>query len=170
MSFCSSDSTLHAYLLGSRMGGSTFRDGLCWLMFVALAAAQVERVAYPGLPSSRFHALACKQFGGSGGGVLAFDVRGGKAAARALLQVQSPPKSSHSPSFSSVNPPLQNGIVKRSLRHGWGVLPDQALTLPLIAPSLGSVESLITMPSETTHLALGEEGRKVGGTDLSAVP
>lgn len=37
----------------------------------------------------------------------------------------------------------------------------QALTLPLVAPSLGGVESLITMPAATSHLALGEEARKV---------
>ena len=37
----------------------------------------------------------------------------------------------------------------------------QALQLPLIAPSLGGVESLITMPSATSHAALGVDGRKV---------
>jgi cystathionine beta-lyase/cystathionine gamma-synthase len=36
----------------------------------------------------------------------------------------------------------------------------QALKLPLKAPSLGGVESLITMPSKTSHLDLGLEGRK----------
>ena len=37
----------------------------------------------------------------------------------------------------------------------------QALTLPLVAPSLGGVESLITMPAATTHLALGKDAREV---------
>lgn len=37
----------------------------------------------------------------------------------------------------------------------------QALKLPLIAPSLGGVESLVTVPAETSHLAIGVEGRKV---------
>ena len=46
--------------------------------------------------------------------------------------------------------------------HNWGhgVLA-QALTLPLVAPSLGGVETLITMPAATSHLALGAEARKV---------
>lgn len=54
---------------------------------------QIERVAYPGLPSSRFHPLAQKYLGGRGGGVLAFEVRGGKAAAEALLKVRVAPLS-----------------------------------------------------------------------------
>jgi len=37
----------------------------------------------------------------------------------------------------------------------------QALKLPLIAPSLGGVESLVTVPAKTSHLAIGVEGRKV---------
>lgn len=52
-----------------------------------LAASQVDKVMYPGLKSSPCHALAQQLFGGSGGGVLAFEVKGGKAAAQALLQV-----------------------------------------------------------------------------------
>lgn len=40
----------------------------------------VERVYYPGLPSHPQHALAMRQQR-SGGGILAFDVKGGKAAA-----------------------------------------------------------------------------------------
>lgn len=49
---------------------------------------QVDRVHYPGLPSSPDHARAKAFFDGSGGGVLAFEVRGGAAAADALLAVR----------------------------------------------------------------------------------
>ncbi len=44
------------------------------------AQPAVERVYYPGLPSHPQHALACKQQK-SGGGIVAFDVRGDRAAA-----------------------------------------------------------------------------------------
>lgn len=49
--------------------------------------SQVDKVLYPGLPSSPSHALAQQLLGGSGGGVLSFEVKGGRAAAHALLQV-----------------------------------------------------------------------------------
>lgn len=45
---------------------------------------QVERVAYPGLPSHPQHALARRQMTGFGG-MLAFVIRGGLGAARAFL-------------------------------------------------------------------------------------
>jgi cystathionine gamma-lyase len=45
----------------------------------------IEWVAYPGLPSHPQHALACRQTSGHGG-MLAFRVRGGQAAARSLLE------------------------------------------------------------------------------------
>lgn len=38
----------------------------------------------------------------------------------------------------------------------------QALKIPLIAPSLGGVESLVTIPAQTTHYCLSPEERKVG--------
>ena len=47
--------------------------------------AQVERVLYPGLPSHPQHALAARQQRGFGG-MLAFVIRGGLPAARALLE------------------------------------------------------------------------------------
>ena len=37
----------------------------------------------------------------------------------------------------------------------------QHLHLPFVAPSLGGVESLVTLPAETSHLAIGLKGRKV---------
>ncbi|KAK9915831.1 hypothetical protein WJX75_004668 [Coccomyxa subellipsoidea] len=45
----------------------------------------------------------------------------------------------------------------------------KALQLPLIAPSLGGVESLITMPSATSHAALGVDGRKAAGISESLI-
>ncbi len=45
----------------------------------------VARVFYPGLPSHPQHALAMRQQGGQGGAVLAFDVKGGRAEAFAVI-------------------------------------------------------------------------------------
>lgn len=45
----------------------------------------VERVYYPGLTSHPQHELAMKQQSGSGGAVLSFSVRGGRAAAFAVI-------------------------------------------------------------------------------------
>ena len=45
--------------------------------------AKVSVVHYPGLSSNRFHAVAAKQMSGFGG-MLSFEVKGGKAAAMAL--------------------------------------------------------------------------------------
>ena len=41
----------------------------------------------------------------------------------------------------------------------WGL---QALSIPLVAPSLGGVESLITRPSTTTHVGMSHEEKQVG--------
>lgn len=48
------------------------------------AQPQVARVLYPGLPSHPQHALAMRQQS-SGGGIVAFDLKGGKDAAWALI-------------------------------------------------------------------------------------
>ncbi len=46
----------------------------------------VDRVLYPGLPSHPQHATAVRQFrAGAGGGMLAFEVAGGRAAGQALI-------------------------------------------------------------------------------------
>lgn len=37
----------------------------------------------------------------------------------------------------------------------------QALNIPLVAPSLGGVESLITRPATTTHVGMSLEERQV---------
>jgi methionine-gamma-lyase len=46
---------------------------------------KVERVYYPGLESSPFHALARRQMGGKFGGMVSFDLRGGLEAGRKLM-------------------------------------------------------------------------------------
>ena len=46
---------------------------------------KVERVYFPGLESSPYHALARKQMGGKFGGVVSFDLRGGIEAGRTLM-------------------------------------------------------------------------------------
>ena len=46
----------------------------------------VEAVHYPGLPGHPQHALACRQMPGGFGGMLAFEVRGGRAAAAEVLR------------------------------------------------------------------------------------
>ena len=37
----------------------------------------------------------------------------------------------------------------------------QALNIPLVAPSLGAVESLITRPATTTHVGMSQQERQV---------
>ena len=46
----------------------------------------IERVHYPGLPGHPGHETAARQMSGGFGGMLAFDVAGGKAAARAFVE------------------------------------------------------------------------------------
>ena len=46
---------------------------------------KVERVYYPGLPDSPFHALAARQMGGRFGGMVSFEVVGGLEAGRRLM-------------------------------------------------------------------------------------
>lgn len=92
----------------------------------ALALAQaledhpaVARVHYPGLPShpdhQRARALFVEHSGGGFGGMLSIELRGGAAAADALLD---------------------------------------RLSIPLVAPSLGSVHTLVTRPAATSHAGL----------------
>ena len=51
------------------------------------AGPQVEMVSYPALTSSPDHALATKLFGGRGGGVLSFVLRGSMAQTKTFLGV-----------------------------------------------------------------------------------
>lgn len=74
----------------------------------------VERVYYPGLPSHPRHERAKRLFR-SFGGMLAFELAGGQAAAERLLE---------------------------------------GLTLPISAPSLGGVESLVIRPAISSHAGL----------------
>ncbi len=48
--------------------------------------AAVERVDYPGLASHADHPLAARQFGGSFGNMVAFHLRGGRAAVEAFMR------------------------------------------------------------------------------------
>eukprot|EP00884_Botryococcus_braunii_P012798 jgi/Botrbrau1/21519/Bobra.174_2s0022.1 len=85
---------------------------------------QVEKVFYPGLPSSPAYALAQQLFEGRGGALFSFQLRGGAHAASLFCE---------------------------------------AVHLATVAPSLGGVETLMTVPSLTSHAALGPEGRQAIG-------
>jgi cystathionine beta-lyase/cystathionine gamma-synthase len=84
----------------------------------------VAQVFYPGLPSHPNHEIAARQMSGGFGPMLALDVRGGAAAAEAVV------------------------AALRIVRH---------------APSLGSVDSLASLPAHTSHIQLGPEGRRAAG-------
>jgi cystathionine beta-lyase/cystathionine gamma-synthase len=86
----------------------------------------VQRVNYAGLESHPRHDRARRLFDGFGG-VLSFELAGGKDAVERL--------------FKSVQ-------------------------LPVIAPSLGGTESLLTQPSRTSHAGLSPEARqRIGISD-----
>jgi cystathionine beta-lyase/cystathionine gamma-synthase len=85
----------------------------------------VVRVHYPGLGHHPDHALATELLRGYGG-MLAFVVRGGDAAARAVLE---------------------------------------RLDIVAVAPSLGGVESLASMPRYTSHAAMTPEERSAAGIE-----
>jgi cystathionine beta-lyase/cystathionine gamma-synthase len=90
----------------------------------ALAASPaVRRVLYPGLESHPGHARAKALFRGFGG-MLGFELRGGLAAAEAVLG---------------------------------------RLRIPIVAPSLGGVETLIVLPSKTSHVGMPAEERRAMG-------
>jgi len=74
---------------------------------------RVRSVLYPGLPSHPQHAVAVRQFrAGVAGGMLAFEVEGGRVAGRAVID---------------------------------------ALTLPELTASLGSVHTMVVHPPSTSH-------------------
>lgn len=74
---------------------------------------RVRSVLYPGLPSHPQHAVAARQFRpGVAGGMLAFEVEGGRVAGRAVID---------------------------------------ALTLPELTASLGSVHTMVIHPPSTSH-------------------
>lgn len=90
------------------------------------ARKEVARVHYPGLESDRYHRVAKELFEGFGG-MLAFELRGGAAAAEKLLD--------HS-------------------------------EIALCGPSLGGVETLLSIPAKLSHLGLSPEERaRMGVTD-----
>ncbi|MCJ7682134.1 MAG: PLP-dependent transferase, partial [Candidatus Aminicenantes bacterium] len=83
----------------------------------------VERVNYAGLETSPDFGRAKDLFDGYGG-MLSFEVRGGLAASRQLLE---------------------------------------NLTIPIVAPSLGGVETLVTLPAATSHSEMDPEERRRQG-------
>jgi len=80
----------------------------------------VSRVNYPGLASSPYHARARELFDGFGG-MLSFELKGGKEAAEKFFK---------------------------------------AVRLPVLAPSLGGVETLLTRPASTSHLGMSPADRQ----------
>ncbi len=87
------------------------------------AHPKVAAVNYPGLESDPNYARASELFDGCGG-MMSFELRGGVAAAEALMG---------------------------------------RLTIPINAPSLGGVESLITRPATTSHAGMPREERERAG-------
>jgi methionine-gamma-lyase len=80
--------------------------------------AGVRSVLYPGLPSHPQHAVATRQFRpGVAGGMLAFEVEGGRAAGRAVID---------------------------------------AMRVPELTASLGSVHTMVVHPPSTSHRQLSE--------------
>jgi cystathionine beta-lyase/cystathionine gamma-synthase len=90
----------------------------------------VANVRYPGLESSADFARAKRYFGGRGGGVFAFELKGGVEAARKFLG---------------------------------------RLTIPLIGPSLGGVETLVSMPAFVSHRDVPREQREAAGLRDGAI-
>lgn len=83
----------------------------------------VVRVNYPGLESNAGHQRAKQWFAGFGG-MLSFELKGGEAAAAAVVE---------------------------------------GVTIPVSAPSLGGVDSLITIPAKSSHAGLSRAERKASG-------
>lgn len=88
--------------------------------------SEISRVNYPGLASHPEHQRAARLFDGFGG-MLSFELKGGKEEASKFLR---------------------------------------KVSIPIVAPSLGGVESLITIPALTSHAGLSVEDReRLGITD-----
>jgi cystathionine beta-lyase/cystathionine gamma-synthase len=86
----------------------------------------VKKVNYPGLETHSQHRRASELFEGYGG-MLSFELEGGKEAAEHFMN---------------------------------------SVTIPIVAPSLGGVETLITTPATTSHSGMSPEDRqKLGITD-----
>jgi cystathionine beta-lyase/cystathionine gamma-synthase len=86
----------------------------------------VTKVNYPGLDEHPQHERAMELFAGYGG-VLSFELEGGKDIAELFLN---------------------------------------SVTIPIVAPSLGGVETLITIPATTSHSGMSPQDRqKLGITD-----
>ncbi len=97
---------------------------------------KVERVWYPGLPSHPDHATACAQMSGFGG-VVTFEVRGDP----------------------STLPPT--GVAGQGLAAASRLI--DAVCIPIIAPSLGGVETLIEQPALMSYYEMSTEERLAVG-------
>ena len=87
----------------------------------------VTKVNYPGLDNHPQHRRANDLFLGGYGGMMSFELEGGKETAELFMQ---------------------------------------SLKIPIVAPSLGGVESLITIPATTSHVGMSPQDRqKLGITD-----
>jgi cystathionine gamma-synthase len=90
--------------------------------------AAIEQVYYPGLPSFSGYAIAQQQMTGFGG-MLSITVRASALTASAR----------------------RRGLTQSGSEKSAAVTMVDALALFTIAPSLGSVESLVTQPALTSH-------------------
>jgi len=90
------------------------------------AQPAVQKVNYPGLRGHPQHQRAAELFNGFGG-MLSFELKGGKVAAEEFME---------------------------------------KTTLPIVAPSLGGVETLLTIPATTSHSGMSREDReRIGISD-----
>jgi cystathionine beta-lyase/cystathionine gamma-synthase len=135
---------------------------------------KVAAVHYPGLASSPFHARAAKLLPHGCGGVFSFGARGRPRSARCAgrrgcrsrvpfappsnpFLPGSPPPPRLPPPCPLPRPPELTGGVDAAEAF------QAALTLPLVAPSLGGVETLVTRPAATSHAGLDPEERRAAG-------
>jgi cystathionine beta-lyase/cystathionine gamma-synthase len=84
----------------------------------------VSKVNYPGLDSHPQHRRARELFNEGYGGMMSFELEGGKDAAVEFMR---------------------------------------NVTIPIVAPSLGGVESLITLPATTSHSGMSPQDRRALG-------
>ena len=131
---------------------------------------------YPGLPDHRYYPRVQRLLGGQASGVVTFELTGGAPAAEMMFQVcmlSHPCMPWHR--FCLLHCVVWSSLPSRlaaRLYHDQIALLEgseqehdsacvQALKIPLVAPSLGAVESLITRPATTTHVGMSQEERQV---------
>ena len=153
---------------------------LCHCSTNSAVCLQIKQVFYPGLQGSPGHELAKELFSGFGG-VLAAELYGGEQAATAFIHVSrsilliamrlSSRCMHHCTHAAEAVTKLgflhqfAAGVASLACSSRWpsdGGWTLQALKIPLIAVSLGGVESLVCVPAQTTHKIVGAAGREVG--------